>query len=170
MTQQSTQDSREPIGFWSLDLKANVVTFDAATSAYFQIDAEKAKAGISREHLWSHIHPDDLEGLRGRVQESIAKLGSFAYSYRIQAKPESVTYVRVLGSCFASESGEASHMAGIIIDVGAIADQSAHVQVIEHLMNASAISKTTGDFVLPRLIDAVLLEAGRSLARGMAAG
>lgn len=167
MTKQSALDIQEPIGFWSLDLRSSVVTLDEATSAYFQVDPVAAKAGVSRQEIWTHIHPDDLDGLRARVKDSVDNRGAFAHSYRIQTPSASVTYVRALGRCFANEAGEATHITGIILDVGSNSEPSPLVQVIELLIKASNISKTTGDPVLPRLIDAVLLEAGRNLAQNM---
>jgi hypothetical protein len=167
MLQRPARRSREPIGFWSLDLQSNILTFDDSTAAYFGVDPREAKAGIAREDIWSHIHPEDLKGLRSRVETSISTRGSFAHSYRIQASPASITYVRSIGSCFANDAGDATHMTGIIVDVGGDANHPPHLQVIELLMQASDVSRTSGEVILPRLIDAVLLEAGQCLARSM---
>ncbi|WAJ26871.1 PAS domain-containing protein [Antarcticirhabdus aurantiaca] len=134
--------------------------------ALFGVDAAEGAQGMDPDRMLRRIHPDDrAEALVG-LQATFAAPGSYTYRYRLLSDGSEFRWLRAHGACFTDEAGRPTHISGVLL-TEASANASLEVEIVERLMGALDLARLTNDTVLPRLIEAVLLHAGRELAKGM---
>lgn len=110
------------------------------------------------------IHPDDRTHVSERISEAVATGRPFHETYRVQSQAFGTRLIRAEGVCFRDGLGLPSAYPGLAIDITNAMESEPRVEVINKLMEAHEFARRTKESLLTRLIEAVLLEAGRAYA------
>ena len=104
------------IGLWEDDVEADRVRGDAVVARIYGVSEEAFADGITRAHLFSMFHPDDI-ALDPELRRSVRESGGlFVWEHRILPEPGVVRWVLVRGH-FARGANGRMRGRGIIIDM-----------------------------------------------------
>jgi PAS domain S-box-containing protein len=104
------------LGVWDLDLRNDVLTWDAQMFALYGLDPDQAPAGDDRWRMC--LHPDDVVRAEGEFQAALAGLREYDTVFRIiSPKDQSTHYIHAIGSVVRDVLGAQTRMIGVNFDV-----------------------------------------------------
>lgn len=156
----------KPLGFWSVDVSTLRSKLDPSMSGLFGVDAAEGAAGLEQDRLVPRIHPDDRARASRCLDEAIKTRGPYSYRYRLKTENGGFRWVQATGRAFMDEAGRVTHLSGILTDI-MHPPVPADIAVIDKLLEAHKFAQLTSDPMLGCLIEAVLLHAGRAIAKNM---
>lgn len=160
------------IGTWTLDAASGLVILDGDAAELLAGSADLAGRPLDLDTATARLHPDDRARVLGAFDEQRRQGGPNALEYRVVSSGGVVRQVLDRGR-IEHEPGGSTHGRGVLMDVtdtrppeGA---PSLLETAVEHLLFArkSLVGAETAP-VTRLLMDALLLELGRELARRMA--
>lgn len=155
------------IGLWSGRFDTGLVYADKALRELFGLGLDGQGDGVPLATLLENVVPADRPRLQADMARAATVGTSFYTTYRVNTF-QGVRRVATCGQCFLGQDGRADHYHGITLDSGEEGDaRSPRAEVVDHLMAAREAAGLAGDRLLGRLIEAVMLEAGRGLAEEM---
>ncbi|WP_027329439.1 PAS domain-containing protein [Marinimicrobium agarilyticum] len=104
-------------GFWDWNLSTNRMRWYGTFWRELGYDERDAQRMTTPEILLDFIHPDDRQGFRLAIEETIKKGSPLDYCYRLQSKRGDYLWVRVNGQGYRDESGWTYYMAGVNYDI-----------------------------------------------------
>ena len=105
------------IGMWDWDVTADRVVTGARFAAFYGVDPEAARRGVSMAEFVGRVHPEDREYLDRQVTAAIAQHGSFAAEYRLLEEDGTVRWLAAQGSCFVDEASGHTRFPGVTHDI-----------------------------------------------------
>lgn len=100
-------------GVWESNLDTQTHYWDARMHEFYNVPVTDGKT--NREIWLSHIHPEDRERvIAGRIA-AIESGGHYSAAYRIMPTPDTIRYLRVVGTVHA-QPGEDRKMIGLAVD------------------------------------------------------
>ena len=155
------------VGVWSGRFRTGLVYADEAVRDLYGLSAE-TEGAVPLDTLLRNVHPDDRSRLRADMARSAAVGLPFFTTYRVKTI-YGVRRVATAGQCFLGDGGQADHYHGVTMEPGVSTDgRSPTAEVVDHLIAAREAAHAADEALLGRLIEAVMLEAGRRLAEGLA--
>ena len=102
------------MGSWQLDLRTNVVK--ASPKANEIVGADLSEADLN-ETMRKFTHPDDIELVEQRLQESISQRIAYSVEYRLVRPNQEIRWVHARGQATYTESGEPEALTGVLTDI-----------------------------------------------------
>ncbi len=103
-------------GLWEWNLERDRVIYSSRWKAILGLTDEEVRDGP--ESWYSRVHPDDLEGLRGNVQEHLdGKRSVHQFEFRIRHRNGAFIWVQTRGLARRDDWGRATHIAGSLTDI-----------------------------------------------------
>lgn len=160
--------TQDLVGVWHWDIRSNLMIACEQVCAYADIPSEIGIHGFHFERFLDGIHPDDRASLRREVGRAMSDEGILATEYRLRSKSFGTRWVRTSGRCFRDENDVPLYFSGFLTEVGEPKPAKLpQAEIVEHLMAARDLASATGETLLTRLLEAVLIEAGRRLAAAL---
>ena len=166
------------VGAWETNVPAGRSVLDAGASGVMAGDASLAGKPLTLDAALARIHPED----RGWVFERIARVretgGAFSADFRIVTEAGDVRWIRNRGHLARTEAG--MHGYGAFFDVTdtrpkldvlprptllVLPPTDPLEQAADQILAARMAIDRTGQTRLRTLVDTLLLEVGRALAR-----
>ncbi|WP_347330587.1 PAS domain-containing protein [Marinimicrobium locisalis] len=104
-------------GFWDWNLTTNRMRWYGAfwrELGYNELDTQSM---TEPEILLDYIHPEDRQGFREAIENTIKEGSPLDYCYRLRSKRGEYIWVRVNGQGYRDESGWTQHVAGVNYDI-----------------------------------------------------
>ncbi|WP_238184899.1 PAS domain-containing protein [Methylobacterium trifolii] len=165
------------VGIWDTDVPAGRSVLDAGAAALMAGDPRLAGQPLPMEIALGRLHPDDRGWVFGQIRRVRRTGGPFAAEFRVLDPAGNVRWVLNRG-CLAPDETGAMRGLGAYIDTtdahrgpflpaaasdGPAADPLA--EAADHAMRAHAAIVRSENARLRLLVDMLLLETGRTLAR-----
>ncbi len=160
------RDTSQLVGAWRWEVERGVFFADARVCRLFGVPAEWGRCGAMSERFSENLHHEDRAALRASLPASVGRGEPFDVGYRIIDPLAEPVRVRSLGLPVREPGGATPRTyVGVILLVPPAGETSSVADdLVEHLAKAHALAETLDEAMLARLIEAVLLEAGRRLA------
>ncbi|WP_422570186.1 PAS domain-containing protein [Antarcticirhabdus aurantiaca] len=153
------------LGFWRLDPTSQVVHADERVCAAFGVAPEEGHARTALSRFAAKIHPEDPEPFAASLREAYENGTTFAPTYRIVDGHPEPQPVSGLGRAFHGQGEVTRYYADALFEARPAKPQGhARIDMVNHLIAALDLARELDEDILSRLIEAVLLEAGRRLA------
>lgn len=153
------------IGFWNWNFQSGLVILSEEVCEYFDIDPEAGRNGVALERILAAVDPADRAGLEAKLaacRESGAELDA---AYRITSAKFGRRALRTTGECFRDRTGTLAHFSGIVTDDDKAREQRDSLMIaVDLLLDAREAARQANQPALVLLIEAVSLEAARTLA------
>ena len=108
-------DSGAVLGTWVWDVVNDRIFGDERFARSFSVDEVEAHDGLSFEKTLRAIHPDDVDVLRGEIEQAYAS-GALRAEYRLK-KDDSWQWVEASGAVEYGSDGRAVRFPGVLIDI-----------------------------------------------------
>ena len=102
------------MGTWDWDIEHGRVTWDARQQELFGFAPGEYDG--HPDTFFSRVHPDDVEMLRQRVDESVKMGGDYEAEFRIRQRPDQVRWVAGRGRLIRDFTGRPIRMVGVNFD------------------------------------------------------
>ena len=99
------------IGIWDWYIKEDRLVWDNQMLRIWDINKEEFNG--TREIFQQKVHPEDIQGLRDKVAETIKNKSAYHYSYRVKNSLGYYITITAKGKVSYDESGEAYRMTGV---------------------------------------------------------
>jgi PAS domain S-box-containing protein len=103
------------VGSWSLDLRANTVTW--SNELYRIFGRERSEFDHSLESVIGFSHPDDKEFIKQVVKNAIETAKPYSFHYRMIRPTKEERILHVSGAVMTDENGNPTRMYGAVQDV-----------------------------------------------------
>jgi PAS domain S-box-containing protein len=114
------------LGSWEADLLTAVHKWSDESFRLYGYQPGEVQPGY--DLFISHIHPDDVEGLKNSLELALAKLDEYEHSYRIVDKNGQQKYVTSKLVITRDSEGKPVHLRGFLLD---ITQQKEYIRRIE---------------------------------------
>jgi hypothetical protein len=155
------------IGAWRHDLWADRLVLDTPLAARLGIDPDEGARGVPLAASLAAAHPEDQARLENALHAAGECGGPFAVEFRTGAQR-----LALRGRIVSDVSGQPAWGQGIALDLGEKVepgapreDQRLLNRAAEHALALRGLAETLERPGLRRLVDALMLEVGRELAR-----
>ncbi|WP_426178311.1 hybrid sensor histidine kinase/response regulator [Massilia sp. TWR1-2-2] len=101
---------------WSVDLKHDCVTTDAAMARLFDMSPESAAQGPVSAY-YAKLHPDDVIGHAADIRRAIASGEPYASTLRVRGADGRYRQVLARGEVLYDSSGEPERLRGVVLDI-----------------------------------------------------
>lgn len=164
-------DASGVIGSWRHDLWSDRVVLSAPLASLLEIGPEDGSRGVPLAAVLAGIHVEDRARIESALHEAGERTGSFAIQFRILSGQR---WLGMRGRIARDASGQPSQGRGIAIDLteeraceaGASEPTQRIVnRVAEHAIAMRSLVSGLRRPVLAHLVDGLMLEVGRELAR-----
>jgi PAS domain S-box-containing protein len=123
------------IGVWDWDYQADELQFDDRCARMFGDEAGELEASIENWH--QRVHPDDIEALRGKLDDHIAGQRSrYDVEHRIQTADGDWKWARIIGRVADREDGAPRRIVGIYLDIDERKRQERQLKLYREIVNA----------------------------------
>jgi hypothetical protein len=159
------------LGTWTLDAASGLVILDGQAAELLAGSADLAGRPLDLDTATARLHPDDRERVIGTFHEQRRRGGANALEYRVLSPGGTVRRVLDRGR-IDHGPGDATHGSGVLIDVTENRPVEGSPSLLETAVDHLLIARRSlvGAETAPAtrvLLDALLLELGRELARRM---
>lgn len=114
------------MGTWDLDPRSGALVWDSRCKAMYELAED---APIDGSMVYYSVHPDDVERVRRRVEESLAGAPAFQVDYRVNLPSGTLRWFKSTGrSSF--ENGQCVRFTGVLQD---ITEQKQATEALERL-------------------------------------
>jgi PAS domain S-box-containing protein len=122
-TEQELEVSRErldlvvnssEVGLWYCDLPFDRLVWNAKCKEHFGLPPD---ADVTIDTFYGRVHPDDREGVRRAIEQSIGGRSEYDAEFRTLDPQGRVRWVRAIGQPFYDEEGTPLRFDGITVDV-----------------------------------------------------
>jgi hypothetical protein len=151
------------VGVWLWHVRTDVLQADAEVCAYFSLPKEAGETGLPLNAFLNGIHAADRQRIVNRISRAVMTGKPFSETYRVVSPENGTRWVQANGTCFRDPEGRPETYPGTIVDVTDASQEHPHTLIVEHLLEAHQLAEHAGEQHLARLLEAVLLEAGRRL-------
>lgn len=151
------------IGVWMWHVTTDVVQADAEVCAYFSVPKDVGETGVPLNAFLKGIHEADRLRVINRITRAVMTGKPFSETYRVVSPENGLRWVQANGTCFRDSEGRPETYPGTIVDVTDASMEHPHTLIVEHLLEAHQLAEHAKEPHLARLLEAVLLEAGRRL-------
>ncbi len=154
-------------GFWTWDIRQNLVQGDANLFEYFGLDVTQHMGGAPIEQFIRAIHPDDRHRVVVAIQRSVSQAADFREKYRVVTRDRSVRSIVAVGRCYRSITGEPVQYPGWFADVTDTSDArraSLHIAAF-HASQARDAATAAGHDFAAYLLDTALEEIEQVIPR-----
>jgi hypothetical protein len=142
---------------------------DKGVCDYFSVSADDGAQGVPLANFLNGVYSEDRPRVTRRIARAVMTGRAFHEVYRVVHCTNGVRWIEAKGTCFRDGDGRPATYPGTIVDVTDVADEAPHALVVERLMEAHQLAEAAEEAMLARLIQAVLLEAGRRRASTLSA-
>ncbi len=104
------------IATWAWNIPQNRVHADAYCASLFSLPEESARSAPV-EHFIDAMHPDDRLRVRQEIDAVVKNGDLYEVEYRLSDRAGNLNWVIARGRVLRDASGEAVHMAGVIVDI-----------------------------------------------------
>jgi hypothetical protein len=157
------------IGAWRHDLWTDRVRLDAPFAARLGIDPDEAARGVPLAAFLAASHAEDRVRVENALHEAGERGGPFAVEFRTRAGAQRLG---LRGRIAKDASGQPTRGRGIALDLSeeieagaSRRDQRLLNRAAEHAVALRGLAEGLERPGLRRLVDALMLEVGRELAR-----
>lgn len=170
----------DTLGFWTWDAKRDCVWADTFVALLFDIDPEKAEAGVPLSVFTANIHPPDQSRVVAGFRADTREAERTAIEYRVRAFGGGLRLVLSRGRFSYDDRGRPLSGHGIIVDIsdlqardgdrastGTMAEDRSETSLDRAAAAAIAAFQVIGPLNDPGLTaraEALLFEIGRRLA------
>jgi PAS domain-containing protein len=116
---QIALSSGDSIGAWDWDVLNNRVTADARFSLIYNVEPERAAAGVPIDEFLHAIHPDDRSRVRSEVESAIQNHEGFFSEYRIVSFSGEEQWISAQGRPVYDDEGLCIRFPGLSFDITA---------------------------------------------------
>jgi hypothetical protein len=166
------------IGTWNWNVSLRLLYADEPAARILGVDPERARGGVTLSAFAECIHPDDRAEVIERMQSNASHGGSVVAEFRLRSADGEDRWVLARGHYDLDHAGRPLRGRGVLIDMtgSRLSDHAfgqrlgpspAHPleRAADHCLSArDAIAETEFPFLL-KLVDMLLLELGRQLAK-----
>jgi PAS domain S-box-containing protein len=114
---QLTLDAAGATCGWEWDIPGKQMFADARFAAITHQDPLALAAGVSTDHFFASIHPDDLKRVKIAVAGILAGSEVFSRQYRLQREDGSYRWVRARGQAIFDAEDEPVKFVGMLVDI-----------------------------------------------------
>jgi len=168
------------VGTWSWDIPGDRVHADDVAGSLFGADLDRLAKGAPLRVFAACIHPDDRDAVIARMHQGAAQGGSFVAEFRVRNAAGRTLWVLSRARYEPGADGRPARAHGILVDMtGSALSETAYghcvdarpdsplEQAAEACITArEALAAADRPFLL-RILDMLLLELGREIARGV---
>lgn len=104
------------IATWAWNIPQNRVHADAYCASLFSMPEESAE-GEPVERFLAAMHPDDRQRVQAKIDDVVKHGELYEVEYRLRNNTGIDTWVIARGKVLRDASGEAVHMAGVVVDI-----------------------------------------------------
>ncbi|MDG4877610.1 PAS domain-containing protein [Mesorhizobium sp. WSM4935] len=154
-------------GFWTWDIKRDLVYGDANLSDYFGLTLDEFSHGASLERCMQSIDQDDRSRVRLAIREAVERKSSFRQIYRVRSEKMGLRKILAVGQCFVDGLGEAALYPGWFVDLtyDAACEEQALREIHNHVGQAKDIARSIGHHLISYLLDNIEEEVEQRLDR-----
>jgi len=105
------------VGVWTYDVASDCFFCDAAISALYALDPERAAAGLPREEFLANVHSQDRSSLQKTMDGGLQRSGDLELEYRLVHPDGSIHWVLSRGHTYFDESGKPVRRTGVGVDM-----------------------------------------------------
>lgn len=163
----SSFDQPPITGFWTWDIKRDVVHGDANLAEYFGFSLDEMARGAPIQEYVSNVHPVDQPRVADAIQRSVAERIPFRVRYRVNSRSLGMREILAIGRCYYDAEGAPLLFPGWFVDItdkntahGAGLKIAAH-----HVEQAKAVTGSLGQEFVELLLENVLLELQTLISR-----
>jgi PAS domain-containing protein len=157
------------VGLWMWHVQRDSIQADKGVCDYFSVPAADGEQGVPLSNFLNGVYSEDRPRVTRRIARAVMTGKPFHEVYRVVHRTDGIRWIEAKGTCFRDGEGRPATYPGTIVDVTDVADEHPHALVVERLMEAHQLAEDAKEAMLARLIQAVLLEAGRRLASTLSA-
>ena len=170
------------VGAWETNVAAGRSVLDAGACGTLAGDASLAGKPLTLDEAFARIHPEDRRWVFARIARVRESGGAFSADFRIVTAAGEVRWIRNRGQLTRTETGMQGHGAffdvtdtrpklGVLSPTVTVLPPSDPLeQAADQILAARMAIDRTGQARLRALVDTLLLEVGRALARREDAG
>lgn len=133
---------------WDWDIERNTLKFNRNVARVYDTDADYAENN-PRQLIEQAIHPDDLPHYRENFIQALKGKRSLDIQYRVRQKSGAISPVRLVGEVHRGESGRATRVIGITVDMSEHAEREARIaaqaQRQQELLERIALANETAN-------------------------
>ena len=181
---QAALDASCVVGVWEWDHVRHVVVYDRGAAGFLTGDPGLADRELRGETAMSAIHPYDRAWLKERTAQAVRSGGLILAEYRVVSEDGEVRWLLSRGRTDRTQAGEPTHTRGILIDITETreaddryvlearggGDHTALEQAAEHAIALRQLLGTRVSAALRLIVDMMLLQIGREIARDRKSG
>jgi len=105
------------VGTWDWHVADNRVFANERFARIYGVDPSEAMHGAPVEDYVKAIHPDDVERVRLRIEESVATGCDFSEEYRLVQSDGTIRWVLARGRCYHDVDGKPTRFPGAATDI-----------------------------------------------------
>jgi PAS domain S-box-containing protein len=105
------------LGTWVWDITRDRFTSDSRFAATFLLDPAAMAAGVPLKQVVQSIHPEDLPRVEELIGQAMSQGGRYCAEYRVRQIDGLWRWIEANGSCELDESGSATRLPGVLIDI-----------------------------------------------------
>lgn len=160
------------VGTWTRDIAADRIVLDAQAAELLTGSADLAGVSLTLERAMASLHPDDVARLRAVFVRQGRVAGPTAFEYRVRAPTGEYRWILDRGRIYRDPDGS-MHGRGALIDVTdtrltTVDDpDEALTRAVDKCLSARDDLRRSRSLLAVPLMDLLLLELGREIARGM---
>lgn len=174
-------DAADAVGRWDVDVDRQVVTADAMVAFLFGFTPEQAEEGIAFEAFNHGVHPDDRAYAMERIEQCVRHGGWFITEHRVSSADGQTRRILARGRFDKNEAGVVRSGSGIVVDITHSQDgedplfitragqaTTSLEQATDLILSSHTALKAAGEPRALVLVEKLLMELGRSIARAQA--
>ncbi|WP_152047432.1 PAS domain-containing protein [Aureimonas psammosilenae] len=151
-------------GVWVWNVRDDIIQADETVSRYYSVPPEEGRRGVPSRIFFQGIFATDRDRVAHSVQHSVLTGEPLRETYRVDSRIYGLRWVQVEGVCFRDPDGRPFCYPGRLLDVTVSSESSEpHVAIVEGLMHSHELAIAAREPMLAKLVEAVLMEAGRRL-------
>jgi PAS domain S-box-containing protein len=104
------------IATWTWDIRENRLYADRQQARLFNLPETDAEGELLTKYVNS-IHPDDVEGVRAALAQSVQRGEDYSADYRVVQADGSVSWVSARGRLENDAGGQPLRMSGVLVDI-----------------------------------------------------
>lgn len=166
------------VGTWEWDHVHRTVTYDHGAALYLTGDWSQAGRPLKGHEAMTTVHKDDYDKMVERSVEAAQKGDVIVSEYRVDVPGKGLRWLLSRGRTYHDDYGKPVRSHGILIDITDShdsgrtyvvqttieSDEPLHVAV-DHLIAAKEVLEAEGQHQVNQILDIVLMETGRLIAR-----
>ena len=149
----------EPAGFWTWDVKRDLVFCDPGMSHFFNLTESDAVNGRPLKEVLKAVHPGDRPAVDAAIEKAL-RGDPYRKRYRVRTRSESERTILAVGRCFFDSAGAPTVYPGYLLDLSSTSETD--IGKISHFVDQSrSLADRLGSKVLQYMLDAAKAEIDR---------